>query len=145
MLEKYLSQHTRHFDTALKEIQNGRKDSHWMWFIFPQIKGLGRSLASKYYALNSIQEAKCYMDHDVLQSHMLEICNTLLTLENNDITQIMGFPDNLKLKSCMTLFSMSNPEYDIFQKVLDKYYDGKPDDRTVAIIKQMIDKNKKEV
>ena len=134
MLEKYLTAHERSYKQALEEMKNGQKESHWMWYIFPQIQGLGYSDISKYYAINSMDEAKQYMTNEILRNHMLEICEALLVLDSCDAEEVMGYPDNLKLQSSMTLFSISNPEYDVFGRVLDKFFGGKKDKRTLEIL-----------
>ena len=134
-MQKYITAHERSYNQALKEIKNGQKVSHWMWYIFPQIQGLGYSDISKYYALNGVEEAKQYMASETLKEHMLEICEALLALESCDAEVVLGYPDNLKLQSSMTLFSISNPEYDIFERVLDKYYAGTKDKRTLEFIR----------
>ena len=133
-LEKYLTAHERSYKRALQEIKNGHKRTHWMWYIFPQIQGLGFSEISKQYALNSVDEAKQYMADETLRSHMLEICQALLELNTNNATEVLGTPDDMKLRSSMTLFSISNPEYAIFGQVLDKFFNGEEDKRTRRII-----------
>jgi len=134
MLEKFITAHEHSYKQALDEITNGQKRSHWMWYIFPQIQGLGYSDISKYYAINNIDEAKQYMADETLKNHMLEICDALLTLDSNDAEKVLGYPDDLKLKSSMTLFAVSNPEYDIFDKILEKYFAGEKDKRTLEIV-----------
>ena len=133
-LERFLKAHARDYDCALSEIRNGRKYSHWMWYIFPQIKGLGYSSTSIFYAIADIEEAKAYMNNEILRKHMLEICQVLLDLESSDASDIFGWPDDMKLKSSMTLFALSNPECEVFQKVLDKFFDGEKDERTVELL-----------
>lgn len=122
------------YETALSEIKAGRKHSHWIWYIFPQIHGLGMSRTSEIYSIESLEEAKEYMGNVLLKSHMLEICNVLLELDESDPTKVMGYPDDLKLRSSMTLFTEATPEYDVFQKVLDKFYDGEKDERTLEVL-----------
>ena len=122
------------YETALSEIKAGRKHSHWIWYIFPQIHGLGMSRTSEIYSIESLEEAKEYMGNVLLKSHMLEICNVLLELDESDPTKVMGYPDDLKLRSSMTLFTEATPEYDVFQKVLDKLYDGEKDERTLEVL-----------
>lgn len=121
-LKRFLDAQEKDYATALQEIKNGKKRSHWMWYIFPQIVGLGLSSTSHYYAISSVEEAKEYMNHSVLKTHMLEICEALLQLSNKDADTIFGFPDNLKLKSSMTLFEIATPEYMVFKEVLDSYF-----------------------
>ena len=92
------------YETALAEIRSGQKQSHWMWYIFPQLDGLGFSEISQYYGIKGIEEARAYLADDFLRSHLVEISERLLALESNNATQVMGYPDDLKLKSSMTLF-----------------------------------------
>ena len=134
-LKRFLDAQERDYSTALQEIKNGKKCSHWMWYIFPQIGGLGLSPTAQYYAIANIQEAKESMRNLVLKAHMLEMCAVLLQLDNKDATKIFGYPDNLKLKSSMTLFALAKPECEVFQKVLDKYFQGERDQRTIEILK----------
>ena len=122
------------YATALSEIRAGRKRSHWIWYIFPQIQGLGFSSTAQYYAIADLDEAKAYLQDSVLRDHLLEISNALLTLNSSDPSSVMGYPDDLKLRSSMTLFALADPDCRVFQDVLDKYYDGKRDERTVAIV-----------
>lgn len=133
-LKRFLDAQERDYATALQEIKNGKKRSHWMWYIFPQIAGLGLSSTSQYYAISSIEEAKEYMNHPILKTHMLEICEVLLQLNNKNANTIFGFPDNLKLKSSMTLFEIAAPEYVVFKEVLEQYFCGERDEKTISII-----------
>jgi len=133
-LGRFLDAQKGVYEKALNEIRKGRKTSHWMWFIFPQIKGLGRSDIAEYYGIESLDEAKAYLSNDILSERLLEICEVLLNLEENDPAVIFGYPDNLKLKSSMTLFALADPNCPIFQAVLDKLYDGKQDTETRKIV-----------
>ena len=128
-LDRFRSAHASYYETALQEIKAGRKQSHWMWYIFPQIHGLGHSTMEMYYEIQSKAEAVEYWNDPVLRSHMVEICQELLKLEGS-IDWIMGYPDNLKLRSSMTLFWLVTNE-PIFKAVLDKFYSGELDDYTV--------------
>ena len=121
-------------ELALQEIRSGRKRSHWMWYIFPQIQGLGFSSTAQYYAIRDLQEAKDYLAHPVLGPRLREISSALLSLEGLSAHQIFGFPDVLKLCSCMTLFAAVTGENSVFQRVLDAYYHGRKDDRTLEIL-----------
>ena len=105
-----------------------------MWYIFPQISGLGMSEISAYYAIQNLDEAKDYMEEPTLREDMLKICDALLGLASNDASKIFGFPDDLKLKSSMTLFAEACPDIDIFQKVLDKFFNGAKDPKTLERI-----------
>ena len=119
---------------AFSEIQQGRKQSHWMWFIFPQIAGLGFSDTSRYYALIDLKEADGFLKHPVLGSRLINISRELLKLKTNDANRVFGSPDDLKLKSSMTVFSML-PEADpVFQLVLEKFYNGEKDIKTLRLI-----------
>ena len=120
-------------ETALAEIRAGRKRSHWIWYIFPQIQGLGYSSTAQYYAIEDLEEAKAYLADPVLRERLLEISNALLALDSCDPTDVMGYPDDLKLRSSMTLFSLADPECTVFRDVLEKYYDGREDPRTIAL------------
>ena len=127
-LDRFRSAHASYYETALQEIKAGRKQSHWMWYIFPQIQGLGRSATAKYYAIKDKEEAIAYWNDPVLSSHLVEISRELLKL-NSPIDWIMGCPDNLKLRSCMTLFYLVSNER-TFKEVLDKFYAGEMDEFT---------------
>lgn len=135
-LDRFITAQERDYDTALKEIKNGYKCSHWMWYIFPQIAGLGHSFMAKQYEIADLEEAKSYIENDYLREHLLEITKALLLCENDDIEDIMGYPDNLKLRSCMTLFEFAAPQIPEFSMVLDRFYGGKRDVRTIAIIQK---------
>ena len=129
------AQESSYFD-ALAEIKAGRKRSHWIWYIFPQLKGLGFSSTAQYYGIENLNEAKEYLGDKILRDRLFEICKALLELPEKNISEIMGYPDNLKLRSSMTLFLLAEPSCDIFQKVLEKYFDGKPDEKTLALCKE---------
>lgn len=121
------------YKTALEEIRNGRKRSHWMWFVFPQLKGLGRSYNADYYGVAGADEALAYWQHPVLGKRLREITEALLLLDGLSARQIFGEVDAMKLRSSMTLFWQATGE-ELFRKVLDKYYDGIACDRTIEII-----------
>lgn len=132
-LDRFLSAQERSYDAALSEIRSGRKRSHWMWYVFPQIAGLGFSSTAQYYAISDIQEAKDYISHPVLGTRLIEISNALLKLESSDATAVMGYPDDLKLRSSMTLFAQVSGD-PVFRAVLDKFYGGSTDSRTLRIL-----------
>ena len=133
-LERFLDAQESTYQKALQEIKNGYKESHWIWFIFPQIKGLGYSDKSIFYGLKNIEEANAYLNHPILGERLLEICNVLINLDNNDAYSIFGSPDNLKLKSCLTLFSQVENTNEIFDNLLSKFFNGKYDKNTLDII-----------
>jgi uncharacterized protein (DUF1810 family) len=124
----------RDYQAAFAEVKNGKKRSHWMWYIFPQIEGLGISEISQFYAIKDIQEAESYLKHPVLGSRLIRICKELLKQEGSDANLIFGSPDDMKLKSCMTLFASLENTDAVFQAVLDKYFQGLKDDKTLSII-----------
>lgn len=133
-LKRFLTAQERSYATALAEIKAGRKRSHWMWYIFPQIAGLGMSSTAQYYSIQDRLEAEEYMAHPVLGTRLLEISRALLALESCDASAVMGYPDDLKLRSCMTLFAQVSDD-PVFEAVLDKFYGGSPDPRTLALLK----------
>ncbi|GHT41279.1 hypothetical protein AGMMS49965_10830 [Bacteroidia bacterium] len=132
-LDRFIASQMRQIEYAKEELAAGEKESHWMWFIFPQIDGLGHSATAQYYAIKSLDEAKAYLQHPILGVRLLECCQLLLGLQDKTAEQIFGFPDVLKLKSSMTLF-LEVSDNPIFQQVLDKYYNGEKDDATLKIL-----------
>lgn len=134
-LDRFIEAQESDYKIALNEIKRGRKTNHWIWYIFPQLDGLGHSMTAKYYGIKDENEARDYINNEYLKNHLLEISNELLKLKNNNISEIMGYPDDLKLKSCMTLFDYVS-EYDVFKKVLEKYYHGDKDEVTIRILKE---------
>lgn len=133
-LERFLEAQERAYETALAEVRAGQKQSHWIWYIFPQVRGLGYSSTAKYYAIADLEEAKEYMAEPVLRARLLEVSEALLELPSSNASVVMGYPDDLKLRSSMTLFSVAAPEEKVFQQVLDKFFDGKPDGKTLEIL-----------
>lgn len=136
-LQRFIDAQRNSYDQALKEIKNGSKVSHWMWYIFPQIKGLGHSSTAVYYAIDSLDEAKEYLAIPILNKRLIEISNALLGLKNNDPVAILGYPDNLKLQSSMTLFYEAS-KHKVFKQVIDKFFDGQFDKKTLKIINSEI-------
>lgn len=133
-LDRFLKAQASSYDTALREIHAGHKYGHWIWYIFPQIQGLGFSSTSQYYAIENLEEAKAYLQEPTLRARLLEISEALLGLSSNDPAEVMGYPDDLKLRSSMTLFAEAEPECEVFQKVLDKFFGGRKDPRTLQIL-----------
>ena len=123
-LDRFLRVQVQDYDTAYEEMEHGRKVSHWIWYIFPQIKGLGRSKKSEYFGIESADEARRYLENDILSKRLYDITRVLLTHRGIDADSIMGSVDALKLKSSMTLFDAVSP-HDIFEEVLDEFYEGK--------------------
>ena len=133
-LKRFTEAQENSYTMALSEIQQGRKQSHWMWFIFPQIAGLGSSETSRYYAIKDLQEADDYLKNPVLGSRLINISRELLKLKTNDAHRVFGSPDDLKLKSSMTLFSMIPGADPVFQQVLEKFFNGGKDIKTLNLI-----------
>lgn len=130
------------YEKALEEIRIGRKTSHWMWYIFPQIIGLGQTPKSKFYAIKSQEEAAAYLEDEILGRRIREISEVLLSLETNDAGEVFGFPDWMKLGSSMTLFDFVSPN-DVFDKVLQKFFSGSRDLRSLSIIRNINQQNSK--
>ncbi len=135
-LERFRTAQRAHFETALSEIQAGEKDSCWMWFIFPQLKALGKSATSQHYGLAGLAEAKAYMADPVLRDNLLAVTRALLKLEENDPADVMGTPDDEKLRSCMTLFELAAPELPDFGMVLEKYFNGSRDEKSLSCLQK---------
>lgn len=133
-LSRFTLAHEHNYSIALSEIKNGQKQSHWIWYIFPQLRGLGRSSTSEYYGITDLNEAIAFLQDEYLASHLIEISKVLLRIDSNDARIVMGHPDDMKLKSSMTLFKMANPEEPVFSQVLEKFFQGKPDYRTIKIL-----------
>lgn len=122
------------YATALAEMKHGHKDTHWMWYVFPQIQGLGLSGTTAYFSIKDLDEAKDYYNHPVLGQRLIEITSVLLDIESSDPVQVFGIPDAFKLRSCMTLFKYAAPENDLFQRVLEKFCQGEVDYKTLEIL-----------
>lgn len=131
ILTKFITAQQEDFNMALSEIKNGRKQSHWIWYIFPQIVGLGRSTTSEYYAIKNLSEARMYLKNEYLHNNLLTICQALLDLETSDAEEVMGRIDAMKLKSSMTLFTLADSEEQVFKAVLDKFFCGELDEKTI--------------
>jgi uncharacterized protein (DUF1810 family) len=134
-LSRFIDAQNKDYSIAVEEIKRGRKRSHWIWYIFPQIQGLGFSETSKYYAIRNMQEANEYLKHPILGNRLINICQALLDQAGNDANKIFGTPDDLKVKSSMTLFASLKDTNPVFQMVLDKFFNGKRDDRSIEIIR----------
>jgi len=121
---------------ALSEIRSGRKQSHWMWYVFPQFDGLGFSSTSRRYAIKSVAEAEAYLRHPVLGPRLLEIARAALGVEERSALELFGSPDDMKLRSCATLFASVLPAGSVFEQLLDRYFAGEPDARTLRLLGQ---------
>lgn len=134
-LERFLKAQESSYDIALQELNDGRKRSHWMWYIFPQLKALGYSETALYYGITDIEEAKCYLAQPILSARLVACCEAILLHKDKSALRILGDIDAMKLKSSMTLFALaSDEENSVFHQVLTQFYDGKMDDKTKEIL-----------
>ena len=133
-LERFVEAQAKTYEIALNEIKNGKKRTHWMWFIFPQLRGLGTSNMAYIYGISGLEEAKEYLEHPVLSERLYEICDELLKHKDKNVFEIFGSIDGMKLKSSMTLFSLVSEDHSIFDEVLECFFDGKKDEITVNLI-----------
>ena len=132
-LGRFISAQAGVYDRVLAEIRSGQKRTHWMWFIFPQIDGLGHSATSKHYAIKSIEEARAYLNHPVLGPRLLACAEAALAVEGRKVSDIFGYPDDVKLRSSMTLFASVADPGSVFDRVLAKYFQGERDARTLQL------------
>lgn len=135
-LARFLDAQQGVYDQALSELRAGRKQTHWIWFVFPQVAGLGSSPMSQRYAIASLQEAQEYAAHDVLGPRLVECARAVLAHADRSALEIMGSPDDLKLRSSMTLFAIAAPEEPVFRQVLEAFFGGEADPRTEALLDQ---------
>jgi uncharacterized protein (DUF1810 family) len=133
-LNRFVEAQEDDYAQALSEIRIGQKRSHWMWYIFPQFDGLGHSSTSKHYSIKSVAEAEAYLRHPILGPRLLECCQAALGVEGRTAHEIFGSPDDLKLKSCATLFARVSPAGSVFDDLLKKYFQGGHDDQTLRLM-----------
>ena len=133
-LNRFISAQEGVYDRALAELRGGLKRSHWMWYIFPQIEGLGHSPTTRLYSIKSLEEARQYLAHPVLGARLAECAEAVLGVQGHSASDIFGHPDDWKLQSSMTLFALVSNPGSVFERVLDKYYGGKQDSRTLQIV-----------
>ena len=133
-LGRFVEAQERDYSRALSEIRQGRKRSHWIWYVFPQLAGLGYSHNARFYGLSGAEEAQAYLDHPVLGARLTEISQALLEVEGRTAHDILGSPDDLKVRSCATLFATVAPAGSVFQQVLDQYYGGEADSKTLELL-----------
>jgi uncharacterized protein (DUF1810 family) len=141
-LQRFLDAQTSAYDRVLAELRSGRKSSHWMWFIFPQLHGLGHSPTAQHFAIRSLDEARAYLAHPILGPRLRECTQLVLQIPNRSIEQIFGFPDHLKFRSSITLFAQAasnNPalaaDHQLLSSALLKYFDAEPDPLTLSLLK----------
>jgi uncharacterized protein (DUF1810 family) len=133
-LDRFLRAQEDDYQQALSEIQSGRKRTHWMWYVFPQYDGLGFSSTSRRYAIKSIAEAEAYVRHPVLGPRLVECMETVILVNGKSAYEIFGSPDDMKLRSCATLFASVSPSGSVFDRLLAKYYQGAPDSKTLRLL-----------
>ena len=137
-LDRFVSAQASVYNQALVEIRSGRKQTHWIWFIFPQIEGLGHSSTSMHYAIRSLEEAQAYLQHPLLGPRLIECAEAVLAAEGRTASDIFPYPDDLKLRSSMTLFERVAAPESVFSRVLEKFFQGKRDERTLQLLKQRL-------
>jgi uncharacterized protein (DUF1810 family) len=133
-LERFVEAQEDGYQQALSEIASGRKRSHWMWFIFPQFEGLGTSSTSRRYSVKTAAEAEAYLRHPVLGPRLVECAEAALSVEGLTAAEVFGSPDDMKLRSCATLFASVSPEGSVFHRIVDKYFHGHQDERTLRLM-----------
>jgi uncharacterized protein (DUF1810 family) len=133
-LNRFVQAQEDDYERALSEIKSGRKRSHWMWYIFPQFDGLGFSTTSKRYSIKSVAEAKAYLSHPILGPRLTECVEAVLSVEGRSAYEIFGSPDDMKLRSCATLFASVSPKSSIFDQLLEKFFQGERDDKTLGLL-----------
>lgn len=131
-LQRFVDAQARVYDRVVEELRAGQKRSHWMWFVFPQLRGLGSSPTAQHYGIESLDEARAYLEHEVLGPRLRECARLVSAVQNRSVEQIFGWPDNLKLKSSMTLFARATADNQDFVALLDQHYAGAEDPQTVA-------------
>jgi uncharacterized protein (DUF1810 family) len=133
-LKRFVEAQEGDYERALAEIRAGRKRSHWMWYIFPQIDGLGSSPTAQHFAIKNIDEARAYLAHPVLGKRLVECAEAAVGVEGRSASEIFGWPDDLKLLSCATLFALVSPSGSVFERLIDKYYGGERDGKTLQLV-----------
>ena len=133
-LQRFVDAQDRVYDTVLSELRGGRKRSHWIWFVFPQLRGLGRSGTAEHYGISSLDEARAYLAHPVLGHRLRECTGLVAAIDGRSVDEIFGWPDNLKVRSSMTLFAHATDDNSGFRAVLDKFYDGEEDPATLELL-----------
>lgn len=135
-LDRFVQAQAPVIDRVCDELRAGRKQSHWMWFVFPQLAGLGSSAMAQRYAISSLEEARAYLEHPVLGARLRKCCEQVLAIPHTGLHTIFGSPDDRKFRSCMTLFELAAPSDDLFRRCLDRFCEGQPDLATLALLAQ---------
>jgi uncharacterized protein (DUF1810 family) len=137
-LARFVRAQERDYVQALSEIRSGRKQAHWIWYIFPQFHGLGFSATSKRYAIRSVAEAEAYLGHPILGPRLVEISEAAAGIEGRSALEVFGSPDDMKLRSCATLFAKVSPAGSVFERLLARYFDGEPDGETLRLLARQL-------
>ena len=133
-LNRFVEAQKVDYEQALAEVKSGRKHSHWMWYIFPQFDGLGSTSTSQQYSIKSVAEAKAYLSHPVLAPRLIAIATAALSVEGRSAYKVFGYLDDIKLKSCATLFAHVSPDGSVFEQILDKFFQGDRDLKTLSLL-----------
>ena len=133
-LNRFIEAQERDYPQAVSEIRRGQKRTHWMWYIFPQFDGLGFSATSRHYSIKSVAEATAYLNHPVLGPRLLECVAAALSVDNRSAYEVFGSPDDMKLRSCATLFAYVSPAGSVFERLLEKYFQGERDSKTLTLL-----------
>ena len=136
-LSRFIEAQETTYEGAMLELARGRKESHWVWYIFPQIEGLGKSDTAKLYSIKTLEEGRAYLKHPILGPRLIEACEILLALKDASMDEVMGFPDDLKLLSSMTLFETFSKSNSVFTRIIEVYFDSERDEATLEIIKSI--------
>jgi uncharacterized protein (DUF1810 family) len=136
-LNRFIEAQMATYEGAMLELARGRKESHWIWYIFPQIEGLGKSDIAKLYSIKSLEEGRAYLKHPLLGPRLVEACEILISLKDASMDEVMGFPDDLKLLSSMTLFEALSDSSFVFTKIIEIYFDDERDKNSIEIIKAL--------
>lgn len=135
-LNRFVKAQASDYARALAELRQGKKRSHWMWYIFPQYAGLGFSATSRHYAIKTLAEAEAYLQHPILGARLIECADVVLQVKGRSAHEIFGSPDDLKLRSCATLFAQLSPAGSVFHRLLDRYFQGEPDAKTLEMLRR---------
>jgi uncharacterized protein (DUF1810 family) len=139
-LHRFVEAQERVYESAVRELRCGKKCGHWMWYVFPQIAGLGMSATTRRYAIKSIDEARAYYAHSILGSRLRECTQLVIDVSGSTVSEIFGYPDDLKFRSCMTLFDYATDDDALFRDALVKYYGGQADQTTIDILESGVDR-----
>jgi uncharacterized protein (DUF1810 family) len=134
-LARFVEAQEQDYETALSEIRAGRKCSHWMWYVFPQFQGLGNSPTSVHYAIKRVGEAEAYLSHSLLGPRLIECGEAVLQIQGRSAHDVFGSPDDMKLRSCATLFGSVSPDGSVFHRIIDQFFEGRPDERTIRLLR----------